>query len=232
MGSSFWKKNIKQRLLLLLSFLSLACNGKPLPEREDKKEINAVQTDSVPMITEEITERASTISIPMARSFSFPFGNKQAYTTKNDGDGWYSRQNLHTNRHLGEDWNLEAGNDCGQPIYAIADGLVIYSENPNATWGNVVIIRHLLPDGSQIESLYAHLENRDKIAYGTAVAGGQLIGRLGDGGDPCGDGSPYGAHLHLELRTPTAKHWGSVGTGYSTETEGVLAPTAFIRARL
>jgi len=113
--------------------------------------------------------------------------------------------------HLGEDWNGDRGGstDYGHPVYAVANGVVTYVEDraqPDGephSWGKVVVIRHLLPSGENVWSLYGHL------AYWTVpvlchssssplciVEQGQQIGAIGDG-----NGYYNGiAHLHLEIR--------------------------------
>ncbi|MBV6500939.1 MAG: hypothetical protein CJBNEKGG_03430 [Prosthecobacter sp.] len=167
--------------------------------------------------------------------FSFPFGNRQNYTTVRDNDGWYASQTFGTYNagfggyHLGEDWNLESGGntDLGQPVFAIGDGTVVVAASYTG-WGNIVTIRHTLADGLQVESFYAHLDRMD-VAPGQVVSRGQQIGTVGDGG-----GTQEASHLHLELRENTGSGWPAIGTGYSATARpaGWLDPGTFIRARL
>lgn len=102
-------------------------------------------------------------------------------------------------RHLGFDWNAtydSDGNgdgDIGEPIYAIANGKIVYSNENHPGFGKVVVIEHTLPDDSVIYSLYAHL---DSIAATSGdVSIGDKVGELGDSGLDPGEG----AHLHLEV---------------------------------
>ena len=62
-------------------------------------------------------------------------------------------------------------------------------------WGNRVVIRHVLPGGQTVYSLYAHLMPRSVIVkQGEIVAAGQTIGRVGR------SGHATAAHLHMEIR--------------------------------
>ncbi|MEX0655298.1 MAG: SBBP repeat-containing protein, partial [Phycisphaeraceae bacterium] len=165
-------------------------------------------------------------------TFVFPLGDGAMATPANDGDGWYDAQGFGAwnanfgKYHLGEDWNGEGGGntDLGEPVYAIGDGEIVFA-GQGTGWGNVTIVRHTLPDGSQVESLYGHL---DAFTVTTGhVSRGQQIGTIGTGG------GLYAAHLHLEVRTPDASAWGQPGPGYSTTPEpaGWLEPWAFIASR-
>lgn len=63
-------------------------------------------------------------------------------------------------------------------------------------WGNRVVIRHTLPDGQVVYSLYAHLMPRSVIVHvGDTVTAGQPIAKVGR------TGRATAPHLHLEIRT-------------------------------
>ncbi|MGE5176245.1 MAG: peptidoglycan DD-metalloendopeptidase family protein [Hyphomicrobiales bacterium] len=62
-------------------------------------------------------------------------------------------------------------------------------------WGNYVVIRHTLPSGETVFSLYAHLKPRSiLVKKGDVVAAGQTIALVGR------TGRATSAHLHLEIR--------------------------------
>ena len=62
-------------------------------------------------------------------------------------------------------------------------------------WGNYVVVRHTLPNGEVIHSLYGHLAPRSVIVKrGDVLAAGQPIGKVGH------TGRATSAHLHLEVR--------------------------------
>jgi len=127
--------------------------------------------------------------------------------------------------HTGEDWNgLQGGDsDLGQPVHAVAHGQVVASDYFTPSWGNIVLVEHVLPGGEQVWSQYAHLRER-RVAVGDGLTRGQPLGSIGKGHQ-----DRYPAHLHFEIRRrelpPSA--W-----GFSREQ--VLAwyahPTEFIKA--
>lgn len=172
-------------------------------------------------------------SVPYTSGFSFPFGNDQVYSQASDRDGWYNAQGLEygwvvaKQWHLGEDWNIETGgnNEQGLPCYAMAEGEVVYSANAGSCWGEVVILRHKLPNGSEIETQYGHLSKRS-VSVGQVVQRRQQIGNLGGQGLNC-NGTIY-AHLHLEARYSNCPSWGKPGPGYATSTAGWFAASSLV----
>lgn len=166
---------------------------------------------------------------PVVTGFDYPVGEKGKVTAKKDGDGWFNAQDFGRNLHLGEDWNAETGgnSDCGSPVYAAAEGIVIYSADVANDWGQMMVIRHHLPDGSEVETLYAHLSERYK-AVGDKVKRREHIAAIGDGQNPCGDIHLYYAHLHFELRTPKCRGWGKIVEGYSDDPTGWVDPSDYI----
>lgn len=156
----------------------------------------------------------SKATYPVANAFDFPVG-------KPDAKGYYNAQPFGENLHLGDDWNAVTGGntDLGDPIYAIANGLVKMAENIYGGWGNVIIIEHRLPGGKRVESLYAHCDEI-LVSEGDVVRLGDKIATIGNAG------GIYLAHLHFEIRDEIDM---GVGGGYSSDTEGYVDPTAFIK---
>lgn len=132
------------------------------------------------------------VAVPLADGFEIPVG-------KPPGEGYYVYRGFTPHGHLGEDWNGNGmgDTDLGDPVYATADGIVVYSHDVRLGWGNVVIIRHVYraPDGSvrQVDSLYGHLDRRD-VRKDQIVKRGQQIGTIGTAH------GKYAAHLHFEMR--------------------------------
>jgi murein DD-endopeptidase MepM/ murein hydrolase activator NlpD len=150
--------------------------------------------------------------------FDFPVGG-------GEGTGYYDAQPFGQNHHLGEDWNGTGGGntDRGDPVTAIADGVVTAVTDGGHGWGAVVRVAHRTaePDRACVESLYAHLSRVDVVA-GDTIGRGASIGAIGDAG------GNYPAHLHLELRaTPGLP----LGGGYGEDALHHLAPTPFIEQR-
>lgn len=147
--------------------------------------------------------------ITPADGFDFPFGDadgKGLYTDSATGKthkGWYIAtkfgETYSLGIHPGEDWNGNGGGntDLGQPIFAVANGRVVFAEQCGQPWGNVVVIEHVFYENHEhrrIRSLYAHLQTI-KVNRGEAVKRRQQVGTIGQDPD-----KTFGAHLHLELR--------------------------------
>jgi murein DD-endopeptidase MepM/ murein hydrolase activator NlpD len=84
---------------------------------------------------------------------------------------------------------MDLAADTGEPVYAIADGTVIYAGDGLRGYGNVVILRH----DKKLTSLYAH-NSALKVKQGDTVVQGQLISLLGS------TGHSTGPHVHFEIR--------------------------------
>lgn len=144
--------------------------------------------------------------IPISDGFDFP-------VSKPDARGYYVAAGLAEQEyyerfqawHPGEDWNdLRGGDsDLGAPVYTAAHGQVVTADSFPA-WGNIVLIEHLMPDGSRVWSQYAHLQER-LVEEGQVVQRGDQIGTIGKGA-----GDRYPAHLHFEVRLQSlpANQWG------------------------
>ena len=78
--------------------------------------------------------------------------------------------------------------DRGEPIYAVCDGLIIYSSWFKG-YGNMIIIAH----GENYYSVYAHIEELFKTK-GAKVEKDEVIATVGD------TGSMVGSGLYFELR--------------------------------
>jgi murein DD-endopeptidase MepM/ murein hydrolase activator NlpD len=159
----------------------------------------------------------------IAQKFAYPVGKTETLTqAKDKKDDWYNALDFGENNHLGEDWNKNSGGntDCGEPVYAVANGTIVYAQNAGEGWGNVVIIEHTLPDGKKVESLYGHLQ--EILKNSGEVKKREQIAKVGNA-----DGR-YLCHLHLEIRDETCPLWHAVGGGYSGERKGWLDPSEFI----
>ena len=127
-----------------------------------------------------------------ADGFQYPVG------PNGTAEGYYIARGYRPNGHLGEDWNGVHGGDTdlGDPVYAAANGFVMFARNYHVGWGNVVILRHAYYEGSTlkyVDSLYGHLLDFS-VHEGEQVRRGQQIGRIGN------NFGMYEAHLHFEMR--------------------------------
>jgi murein DD-endopeptidase MepM/ murein hydrolase activator NlpD len=95
---------------------------------------------------------------------------------------------------FGERWGkLHAGIDIaadeGDPVYASAQGVVIYAGNGLSGYGNVVILRH----DTNVTTLYGHNQHLN-VREGDSVKQGAVIAKLGS------TGHSTGPHVHFEIR--------------------------------
>jgi murein DD-endopeptidase MepM/ murein hydrolase activator NlpD len=84
---------------------------------------------------------------------------------------------------------IDIAADVGEPVYAIADGDVMYASDGMRGYGNVVILRH----DRQRVSLYAH-NSALKVKAGDHVSRGSVVALLGS------TGHSTGPHVHFEIR--------------------------------
>jgi murein DD-endopeptidase MepM/ murein hydrolase activator NlpD len=120
------------------------------------------------------------------------------YPVKN-WESWYSAQGFGAKTsygfHEGEDINLKTGGDTdlGQPILAIADGIVtsVHSHTTSPTFGNHLHISH---DGAwgRVWCHYAHC-SEILVKEGDKVVEGQIVAKVGK------TGTQY-AHLHWAVK--------------------------------
>lgn len=158
-----------------------------------------------------------------ANSFAYPIGEDDYVTEENDRrDYWYNAQEFGENRHLGEDWNKTTGGDtdCGEPVFATADGEIVFAKDAGPGWGNVLMIEHTAPDGTKLRSLYGHLQDFSR-STGT-VKRRERIGTIGNAS------GRYKCHLHFEIKWDECPIWNHVGTGYSDERHGWVDPSQLI----
>lgn len=136
----------------------------------------------------------------VAHSFQYPVRPAEDYDFVGARNGYvfldWSREG--GAYHPAIDINLKLGDgglDKDKPVYTSANGTVQYAQNTGGPYGNLILIGHTLPDGTQVCSAYAHL-NQIFVSKGQSVSisSSDPIGTIGDSGT----GSP---HLHWEIRT-------------------------------
>ena len=148
---------------------------------------------------------------PQATDFIYPVGDPRVAPTfdKGNANGFYISQmfNNSCDPSLGQGFYLNGEYFCGHTgvdlsdmqegdtVRAVANGLVVFS-GYNSTYGVMVRIQHLLPDGSYVYSQYEHMMYGSLlIAQHEIVTIGQTIGRVGS------TGFVTGAHLHFEMKS-------------------------------
>ncbi len=91
-------------------------------------------------------------------------------------------------------YGIDIGGQRGDSIWAVDDGVIVYSGWSNSGYGNLIVIDH----GNDWQSLYAHLDTIF-VSCGESVYQGATIGTMGT------TGNSSGPHLHFELLFGTVK---------------------------
>jgi hypothetical protein len=122
-------------------------------------------------------------SLPTAVRFDFPLGSE-------NGALAYNAQPFTQNSHLGDDLNGIGGenSDLGDPVYAVADGRVLFADEAGPGWGNIIIVLHAYEENGvrkYVQSYYAHVDEilvkpKQKVRRGEQIATvGQRMGDIG-----------------------------------------------------
>jgi murein DD-endopeptidase MepM/ murein hydrolase activator NlpD len=98
---------------------------------------------------------------------------------------------------------IDIAGPAGIPIYAVADGEVIYTDSSDQAYGNWVAIKHNIKTSSgsqEIVSLSAHMRSF-KVKPGQLVSTGDIIGYEGNTGNTTKKlyGPERGYHIHFGI---------------------------------
>ena len=90
---------------------------------------------------------------------------------------------------------IDIGGNTGDPIYAAADGVIIYYSWMGG-YGNTVMVEHgTTVDGTKVVTLYGHgSAHLPELSVGSYVSQGQEIMKMGS------TGNSTGPHVHFEVR--------------------------------
>lgn len=159
--------------------------------------------------------------VPKAVRFDLPMGSEHGALAYNAQKYWEMNEKR-GGHHTGDDLNGIGGmnTDLGDPVFAVADGLVVFAGEPTPEWGNVIVVAHKTADGKPLHSMYAHLDRID-VAKGSLVGRGTRIGTVGTAN------GYYSAHLHFEMR---AADGADIGGGYAAQPLDRLDPTATVQS--
>lgn len=127
-----------------------------------------------------------------AQSFSAPLSNSGWYLSQDFGV-WNSSWDGY---HLGEDY--VSNNKVELPVYSVSDGTVKHVAS-HTGYGFVVIIEHVLDNGSKVCSVYGHMRAASIAVAGKSVSKGELIGYLSNSYDE--NGGYNFTHLHFGIRS-------------------------------
>lgn len=139
--------------------------------------------------------------------------------------------------HTGQDIRASAGT----PVFAAANGIIVYSDNGIGGWGWLIIIEHQLANGAWYYSLYGHLSSKRSNKESGAVYRGEQIGTISDAdefdaneqtcyspGISCGTAP----HLHFAIREGQKKDYTDWAASKTTNyPNGWVNPKDFIDVR-
>lgn len=147
-------------------------------------------------------------------------------------------------QHTGVD--LADGTEGGE-VRAIYDGTIVYLQRKTTGWGNMLRIRHTLPDNTVVYSQYGHLKD-DSITMkgvGGSVVTGEPIGQIDCTGNTfstttpptlCESNGKQGPHLHFEIKRQDSNGCGyipsSIPSCASEQFADFVDPLQFIADRL
>jgi hypothetical protein len=165
--------------------------------------LSAWQTNQIPEI--------SRMDTPMGSENGALVYNAQAFWEMNEQRGGH---------HTGDDLNGIGGmnTDLGDPVFAAADGLVVYVGEPSPGWGKTIILAHRTGNNHPLRTMYAHLD-QTKVVLGSLIARGETIGTVGTAN------GYYPAHLHFEIRQSDGLE---IGGGYLNRRLNHLDPATVI----
>jgi len=157
--------------------------------------------------------------LPTVTRMSAPMGSENGALTYNAQPFW-ENNNKRGGHHAGDDFNGIGGmnTDLGDPIYAIASGLVVYRGEPSPGWGNTLILAHRTPQDSIQLFMYAHMD-QIHIALGSIIPRSSVLGTVGTANHN------YPAHLHLEMHDSSGVY---IGRGYTSQPGDRIDPAAMI----
>lgn len=159
--------------------------------------------------------------LPELERMESPMGSENGALSYNAQKFWEMNEKR-GGRHLGDDFNGIGGmnTDLGDPVFTVADGLVIYAGESHPAWGKTIIVAHRDVSGKQLHTMYAHLQHI-KAPLNSLVSRGEILGSVGTSNDF------YPAHLHFEIRSSDGI---DIGAGYAITPLNRIDPSITIEA--
>ena len=150
-------------------------NGAETARVDGGTQIVAEPVDEIVVIgTAKSTASAAEKQAAYSSGFIFPIPKTKYRIGAYFGDG---------RNHKG----VDICTDAGTPIYAVADGTVVFS-GWDGSYGNCVVIDH----GNGLQTRYAH-NSVNTVEVGQTVSAGDVIGKVGK------TGNATGFHVHFEI---------------------------------
>jgi murein DD-endopeptidase MepM/ murein hydrolase activator NlpD len=162
----------------------------------------ALQADPTALAraTELASRELARDSVSACEPVSGASGMREAFTVRESpvyrpmAEGTFRNTSSYGYRWGGLHYGTDMAAAVGTPIYAIADGEVVYAGGgKEGRSGQLVIIHHVI-DGQDVWSWYGHMyTNGVYVSAGDTVEAGELIAGIGN------NGFSTGPHLHFEL---------------------------------
>ncbi len=150
------------------------------------------------------------------KEFCWPLAEFR-YSLNRPTGGWLAQRGRNSH-HLGVDMFASVG----QPVRAIADGVVHDISESGWGRGNVAImVKHRLADGRWFIALYGHVRNIFGLRKGSRVQSCGTIGLIG----------PYrcGSHVHLGIIAPGRLPHAPYGTSKMDNHNNFINPVRFLQ---
>ena len=121
--------------------------------------------------------------------------------------------------HTGVDLAKDSGN-CGDPIYATANGVVEFS-GAYPGYGYLLKVRHVLPNGRVVRSIYGHRQSA-LMSAGQVVTKEEIVGYVGDTGSVVNGVVKHDApcHLHFAIYDQDMPGSATAPPGYTYDDSG------------
>lgn len=234
---------MNKAVLFLISILFLTACKKSSGNNEQEETYAISDVEIADSVSLNDYEHLTSGSAVRGSHFRFTYPTTLAQGPR--GFDWISSTTEPVNKyHSGIDYAV-SNSYRGRPVYAVASGRiasVISNCNSDHGIGNQVIIEHKMKTGSNIFSLYGHMENfASGINTGKYVPKGTIIGYIGQTAYCRNSGTSAGGvvHLHFEMKNSNttgsnpAGYWGYVpktSTVTSATAKGYLRPSNYINS--
>lgn len=164
--------------ILLVLFLMARTNDGAAERKErmipaDRLGLIKIGPDAVFDPAFAVASPIEMVKAPTADHFDFPTGSRLGALAP-------TGRPLLTNPHPGAepDPAEEQNATPATPVYAVADGLVLYAGSPSGTPGEVIILQHERGDGRLVQTFYGSLDAMN-VPVGSLVRRGEKIGTTG-----------------------------------------------------
>lgn len=111
---------------------------------------------------------------------------------------WTGNYKLDHTENTGSHPGVDIRAPIGTPVYSIANGIVIATENKSTGFGKYVVIKHPNTPSGVVYSNYAHL-NSMSVKVGEIVTKDQQIGEIGN------TGTSTTPHIHFQIDKESAE---------------------------